>query len=93
MTSTIAKVAGKMYLCIRNRHITLLEQMDTTKPHKTSCQTWRLVFILYFFYRLKFLTFKEHNSYPVWIIDTTEISDKGFYLTYFPNQIPKILYD
>ena len=40
-----------------------------------------------------FLTFKEHHSYPVWIIDTTEISGKGFYLRYFPDQIPKILYD
>ena len=46
MTSTIAKVTGKTYLCIRNRHITLLvTQMDTTKAHKTSCRTWRLVFI------------------------------------------------
>lgn len=46
MTSTIANVTGKMYLCTRNRHITLLEQMDTTKAHKTSSQTWRLVFML-----------------------------------------------
>ena len=38
MTSTIAKVAEKMYLCIRNRHITLFEQLDTTKAHKTSRQ-------------------------------------------------------
>ena len=33
MTSDVAKVAVKMYLCIRNRHITLFEQMDTTKAH------------------------------------------------------------
>ncbi len=46
MTSTIAKVAGKVYLCTRNRHITLLKQMDTTKANKTSCRTWRLVFML-----------------------------------------------
>lgn len=46
MTSIIANVAEKMYLCIRNRHITLLKQMDTAKAHKTSCRTWRLVFML-----------------------------------------------
>ena len=45
MTSTIARVAGKMYLCIRNRHVTLQTQMDTAKAHKTSCQIWWLVFI------------------------------------------------
>ena len=45
MTSTLAYVVGKMYLCNRNRHITLFEQMDTTKAHKTSCQIWRLVFM------------------------------------------------
>ncbi len=33
MTSDVAKVAEKTYLCSRNRHITLLEQMDTTKAH------------------------------------------------------------
>lgn len=45
MTPAIAKVAGKTYLCIRNSHITLSEQMDTTKAQKTSCRTWRLVFM------------------------------------------------
>ena len=34
-----------LYICNWNRHVTLFEQMDTTKAHKTSCQTWRLVFI------------------------------------------------
>ena len=33
MILTIAKVAGKTYLCIRNRHITLQTQLDTTKAH------------------------------------------------------------
>ena len=45
MTLTIAKVVGKMYLCARNRHITLQTQLDTAKAHRTSCRTWRLVFI------------------------------------------------
>ena len=38
MTSDDAKVVRNTYLCIRNRHITLFEQLDTIKAHKTSRQ-------------------------------------------------------